>query len=431
MKTFTETIQYLYDLQYSGIKLGLDNISTLLDFWNNPQGKWKAIHIAGTNGKGSTAAFIESVLRETGFRVGLYTSPHLLDFTERIRVNGKTIPWKTVVGYTNELRPVIETVHPTFFEATSAIAFRYFAKEKVDIAVIETGLGGRLDATNVVNPLISVITPVSLDHTQYLGDTLEQIAREKAGIVKTGIPCVTNNEHPAVVQVLKEKCREVGAPFYLLDLNRSVQFLETTPRGSTFNFTLDGIGRLRKLSIPLPGTHQVSNAALAAASLLLLPEISISPETIHTGFARTRWRGRLETVGKEPLTILDVAHNPDGFRQVFHFLKRQMPQKKIWALVGLAKDKDVQTIAGILSTHAYKVGVIRNFSRRGLPVETLRKALVLHGAEPIEFESIEKGVCNFHRQMQSNDVLLIIGSHYLAEKFYKNYKNVDLIRRIE
>ncbi|HFE63741.1 MAG TPA: bifunctional folylpolyglutamate synthase/dihydrofolate synthase [Caldithrix sp.] len=431
MKNYAETIQYLYDLQYSGIKLGLDNISRLLDFWNNPQDKWKAIHIAGTNGKGSTAAFIYSALREAGYRVGLYTSPHLIDFTERIRVNGQSISWQTVVDYTDELKPVIETVRPTFFEATSAIAFSYFAEQEVDIAVIETGLGGRLDATNVVNPLISVITPVSLDHTQYLGETLEQVAREKAGIVKTGIPCVTNNEHPEAVHVLKEKCQEVQAPFYLLNRNRTIQPLETTLRGSTFNFSLDGMGTLGELSIPLSGAHQVSNAALAAASLLLLPEISISVETIRTGFARTRWHGRLEIVEENPLTILDVAHNPDGFRQVFHFLEQQVPEKRIWVLAGLAKDKDYQTIAGILSTHAFKIGLIRQFSQRGLPAGILRKALAVRGVEAIEFESIEKGVCNFHHLMESNDLMLIIGSHFLAEKFYKNYKNVDLIRMIE
>ena len=207
MSKYQETLQYLFNLQLAGIKLGLDNVSALLKYMDNPQKKWPAVHVAGTNGKGSTAAFLFSILQQAGLRVGLYTSPHLVDFSERIRVNNQRITWEEIVDYTQRIKPQIDKNNNTFFEATSAIAFQFFADQRVDIAVIETGLGGRLDATNLVDPLITVITPIGYDHQQYLGDTIQQIAEEKAGIIKQGVSCVTNNNSPMTLEVFQKVCK--------------------------------------------------------------------------------------------------------------------------------------------------------------------------------------------------------------------------------
>src|SRR4030042_2752009 len=238
MENYQQTIDYLYSLEYSGIKLGLENVTRLLQFLGNPQKKWPAIHIAGTNGKGSIAAFIYTILREAGFKVGLYTSPHLVDFSERIRINEKKIPWETIVEYTRNLKNQIEKQQATFFEATTAVAFAYFADQPVDIAVIETGLGGRLDATNLVQPLVTIITSISKDHEQYLGTTLPQIAFEKAGIIKTGVPCFTIQQGSEILRVLQEKADEQKDPFFVVQPASHLRIRDEDIEGSTFDLLM-------------------------------------------------------------------------------------------------------------------------------------------------------------------------------------------------
>lgn len=424
MEEYFRTIKFLYNLQFSGIKLGLENVSALLDSWDNPQQKWPAIHLAGTNGKGSTAAFLFSVLKEAGYRVGLYTSPHLVDFSERIRVNDDLIPWETIVNYIAELKPHIEQRQATFFEATSAVAFRYFADQKVDLAVVETGLGGRLDATNLVCPLVTVITPISIDHQQYLGEDLLQIAREKAGIIKWKIPCVTNNLHPGIVNILKEKCRQQAAPFQAVDTNKTVECVTCSIKGSQFNLRLAG-SYLKALQISMAGEFQVRNAALATAVLKKLSNIKITEQNIKNGLKKTFWPGRMQVIREKPLTILDVAHNPHSFQQVFNFITRQFPHKNIWVILGLAKDKDFRKITDILKRYVSRVAIIRNFSDRAMPPEKIVKAFKRSPVTLFQFDDIEEGYHNLHSQINSDDLLLIVGSHYLAGEFLKKYKYLD------
>jgi dihydrofolate synthase/folylpolyglutamate synthase len=288
-KHYQETIQYLYNLQFFGIKLGLHNIGKLLEYWENPQNKWPAIHIAGTNGKGSTAAFLYAILRELNIKVGLYTSPHLIDFSERIRVDDKSISWKEVVKYTTKMRPVMEKINPTFFEATSAIAFRYFADQGVDIAVIETGLGGRLDATNLVNSIATVITPIHFDHQKYLGYSLQKIAREKAGIIKSQIPCFTNNGGN-VLNIIKKTCYKVKAPLYVIDSRQLVLKIEERFDKSIIHLKLPQY-EIKNLTIPLAGIHQVKNAVLAVFTLLHLPGLGVQKNHIKTGCNKIYWPG--------------------------------------------------------------------------------------------------------------------------------------------
>ncbi len=416
MNSYQETIQYLYNLQFSGIKLGLDNISALLEFWNHPQKRWPAIHIAGTNGKGSTAAFFYSILKKAGFRVGLYTSPHLVDFSERIRVNDRLIPWETIVAYTRDLKPQIESVKPTFFEATTAIAFRYFAEQQVDIAVVETGLGGRLDATNLVQPLLTVITPISIDHEQFLGKGVLSIAKEKAGIIKKSTPCVTNNTDPEILEILNEKCEEQHAELTVVDPAKAARVLNENIDGSRFDLVAPDL-ELPGLEISLAGEHQRQNAALAAIGIKKIRDFSISEQTLRDGLREATWAGRLQIVRRQPLTLLDVGHNPHGIRQIFHFLKRLFPGRRFHVILGLAKDKDYHTIVDILKGYVAEVAVIEHFSDRELPAAILAEELRNKDIKLEKYETVEDAYRNFPGRMKSNGVLIILGSHYLAGAF--------------
>ncbi|MEJ2634282.1 MAG: bifunctional folylpolyglutamate synthase/dihydrofolate synthase [Calditrichia bacterium] len=396
----------------------MDNITGLLEHIGNPQKHWPAIHLAGTNGKGSTAAFIYSVLKSAGYRTGLYTSPHLVDFRERIRVNDELIPRETLARYTSEMKSVIEEIKPTFFEATTALAFKYFAEQQVDIAVVETGLGGRLDATNLVQPLVTVITPIDIDHEQYLGKGTRNIAGEKAGIIKENIPCVINIEVPEVAKIFEERCSQRNAPFYNVRTFASLQILRESVFGTVFNLEMEN-DNFRNLGISLAGEHQAWNAALAAAALRRTEGFKITEQNLQSGLQQAEWAGRLQVIRKEPLTILDVAHNPHGFSKVFRFLKKQFPDKKIFVMVGLAKDKDYHSIADIIKWNADIVGVIDHFSEKELEADFLLEALKDGTASIHRYANITEGYNELNRQIESKDLLLIIGSHYLAGEFFQ------------
>ena len=418
MENYQQTIDYLYRLEYSGIKLGLENVSRLLKFLGNPQDKWPAVHIAGTNGKGSTAAFIYTILREAGFKVGLYTSPHLLDFSERIQINEKKISWDVIVAYTRKLKNQIEHQQATFFEATTALAFAYFADQQVDIAVIETGLGGRLDATNLVHPLVTIITSISEDHQQYLGSTLPQIAFEKAGIIKTGIPCITIQQEADILPILQEKAVEQNSPFFVIKPADHLKIISETLQGSTFDLLLPQRS-LQNLKILLAGDHQIGNASLAVASVLNLKSFPCSEQQIRAGLSKTDWPGRFQHIAENPLTILDVAHNPAGFKKTLAFIRSKMPGKRIWAIVGLSKDKDYQKIADILSQYVFKVGLVSGFSIRILDPAIMWSELK-NRSKPVEkFADITEAYSAFRALIPADDLLLIIGSHYLAGEFIK------------
>jgi dihydrofolate synthase/folylpolyglutamate synthase len=418
MENYQKTIDYLYSLEYSGIKLGLEKVSHLLQFLGNPQKKWPAVHIAGTNGKGSTAAFIYTILKEAGYKVGLYSSPHLVDFSERIRINEQKISWESMVEYTRNLKDQIEKHQATFFEATTAMAFAYFADQKVDIAVIETGLGGRLDATNLVEPLATVITSISADHQQFLGDTLPEISYEKAGIMKSGVPCFTIQQFPEVMQVLQEKATEKNVPFFVIQPASHFRIREEDLKGSNFDLFLPP-GSFQNLRIPLAGTHQISNAALAVAAIQVLRSFPCSEQQIRGGLLNTSWPGRFQHLADNPLTILDVAHNPDGFEKVLSFIKEKAPGKNIRTICGLSKDKDYRKIADILSHYVTKVGVVSGFSSRSLDPEILSQELVRRAIPTEIFEDINTAYSVFRETTPATELLLIIGSHYLAGEFLK------------
>lgn len=338
---YSASLEFLYALQKHGMKLGLETIESLLARLGRPQERYRTFHIAGTNGKGSTAALTAAVLQAAGYRVGLYTSPHLMDFRERIRVDGESIPADSVTALTERLRHIMgATLGPTFFEFVTAMAFQFFADASVDVAVVEVGLGGRYDATNVLTPQGAVITNIALDHLEHLGTTIGDIAFEKAGIIKEGIPLVTGRLVPEAESVIGRIALERRAPWYRWGVE--FQAVGDSPR----NFRYDGLAvSFRDLDCPLEGAHQLENAACALAALEMTSArgVPISEEDVRTGLRLVRWEGRLEVVERNPLLLLDGAHNPAAALVVADYLaahRRAHPESRIILVWGMMRDKD-------------------------------------------------------------------------------------------
>jgi dihydrofolate synthase/folylpolyglutamate synthase len=346
--TYSQTIEYLYSLRLFGMKLGLGNTLRLAAALGNPHERLRFIHVAGTNGKGSTCAMLENIYRAAGWRVGLFTSPHLVMFAERIQVGRRLISREDIVRLTGEIRAAVDTLdgetQPTFFEAVTVLALKYFSEQKCDLVVWETGLGGRLDATNIVTPLASVITNVQLDHQQWLGNTLPEIAREKAGIIKPGIPALTATDDPGALEVIVDVARRQQAPLTVV----------TEPAS--------------QYEIGLAGEHQKMNAALALAVVQLLQsQVPVAESAIREGLKTTRWDGRLQTVQQEDgrIILLDGAHNPAGAQTLAAELHTRFPNRKPAFILGTMADKDYAAICHWLAPVAAKIFLSPIASDRG------------------------------------------------------------------
>ena len=346
--SYAGTIEYLYGLQKYGMKFGLDNIRRLLSLLGEPQQSFSSVHVAGTNGKGSTSAMIESLLRTKGARTGLFTSPHLVSFTERIRINGREISEADVILLAEEVREAasgIDDFCPTFFEIVTAMAFLHFRRMKVDWAVVEVGMGGRLDATNTILPHVSVITTVGVDHSEFLGTALGDIAREKAGIIKQGVPLVTAEQHPEVMGVIQQRCREAGAALYRHDTEFFTQKAEGNADGVCFDY--QGDKTYRDLCLSLAGEHQIVNAALAIKVFEIVageyPEMNTD---IRKGLLAVTWPGRLEQIKEDPPILIDGAHNPQAAAALSAHLQKLLKAKykRIILIVGIMTDKDIEGI---------------------------------------------------------------------------------------
>ena len=339
---YEKTLKYLFGLEKFGMVFGLDNIRWLLEIVENPHHSIKTVHIAGTNGKGSTATMLADMLREGGFRVGKYTSPHLVSFTERITVNEKEITEEEVADITEYIRGRVrekDRNRPfTFFDFTTALAFEYFRREKVDIAVIETGLGGRLDSTNVIMPLLSIITNIAYDHTDQLGSSLAKIAFEKAGIIKQGVPVVTASEGISR-QIIDDRAKEFQCRAYAL--NRDFFYEKTGDQRLAYR----GINRnFGDVFVNLCGDHQLMNCALALCAAEVLSSLGffVDDDAILRALLRVTWQGRLEKVKESPLVFLDAAHNPHGIHALSEFIYTHYQDKKKILVFGVMKDKEYE-----------------------------------------------------------------------------------------
>lgn len=324
-----------------GVQWGLGRTRSLLAALGEPQRSYPSIHIGGTNGKGSVAAMCAAVLREAGMRTGLYTSPHLCDFRERVQIDGRPAAGETMARVANELDATVDRIGPTFFEATTALAFGVFADRNVDVAVVEVGLGGRLDATNVIVPEVTCITNVSLDHADYLGATVEEIAREKAGIIKPGIPLHTSETGRPVLRLLRDRAQEVGAPLFALDPGGDVRNLELSGTRTGFRMSSAAWGEL-ELSVPLAGEHQAANAALAVRALESLPTgLRPARQAVVRGLSGVSWPGRVQLVTRGGVTwVFDVAHNVAGMETLAATLRSLGPPRPLVVLSGILGDKD-------------------------------------------------------------------------------------------
>ncbi len=339
--SYESAVEFLYSLQKHGIKLGLENMRLLAARLGEPQRRYRTLHIGGTNGKGSTAAVAAAILQAAGYRVGLYTSPHLIDFRERIRVDGEPIGEAQVAELTERIRELVQAdCSPTFFEFTTAMAFQHFADAEVDVAVLEVGMGGRYDATNIVEPLVTAITTVALDHEEYLGRTVDAIASEKAGIVKPGVPLIVGLVPTEALTVIEAVASQRRAS--ISRLNRDFQVEGESPA----SFRYDGVvSRYDQLFCPLEGRHQLDNAACAlamieAASIRGLP---VSEPAIRAGLRSVRWEGRLEVIEREPTVLVDGAHNPSAAEALAEYLdryRREHPGSRVILVLGMMRDKD-------------------------------------------------------------------------------------------
>ncbi len=359
----------MFSLRRFGIKLGLETIQDILKAIDNPHRKFKSIHIAGTNGKGSIASYMTAILCDAGYRVGTYTSPHLVKFNERIQINRKPISDNRVISSWLAVKNTpLKIREATFFEYTTAMAFFEFAQQNIDIAIIETGMGGRLDATNILSPEISVISNISLEHQSYLGDTVGLIASEKAGIIKPDTAVVTGAKEQNALAVLKNTAKKNSAPIYCLD-----QHFKTENHGNN-SFSYSGVyGQISKYEKSLPGDFQIDNAAVSIAVCEVLNNqgINISNKSIKEGIKTAKWPGRLEIIKKEPLVILDGAHNLDSAKNLAHFLSQNLNSRQLTLVLGILDDKPYSDMLALLLPLCNKLIITKPVIERSIEPEKL------------------------------------------------------------
>ncbi|OGO27363.1 MAG: hypothetical protein A2W33_08040 [Chloroflexi bacterium RBG_16_52_11] len=418
--------------RWSADKFDLQRMEDLLARLGHPERDYPIIHIAGTKGKGSVSAFCASALCAAGYRTGLYTSPHLHDYTERIRVNGKTIPQAVMVEMVEEVRPVIESIRElTTFEITTALAFLYFSRQNVEAAVVEVGLGGRLDATNIITPVISVITSLSYDHMFILGNTLEEIAGEKAGIIKPGIPLVLAPQSAGARQVIEKIAVERSAP--LIQVGEDIKFTiqtrslqgtsltvwreaSTHSKAETGNLISNIPAERAQLRIPLLGEHQAENASVAYTALELFSHngLSLSLQSIQEGFSKTQWPGRFEVLSLQPIVVIDCAHNRDSALKLRLTMEAYFPGKPVILVFGASEDKDIEGMFAELLTLAEKVILTQSTHPRAANPEQLAGIASRYGKPVRITPDIADAVNDALQDMDDEHVLLITGSIFIV-----------------
>ena len=440
--SYQDTIDYLYSrlplfsrIGPAAIKADLHNTIAICDFLGNPQNKFKTIHVAGTNGKGSTSHMLASILQEAGYKTGLYTSPHLYDFRERIKVNGMMCSETFVTSFTNKMKPFIEKVEPSFFEITVGMAFEYFADENVDIAIIETGLGGRLDSTNIINPILSIISNIGMDHMALLGNTLPEIAYEKAGIIKQATPVVISEIIPETKNIFEQKANSLNAPIYYAEDYIQFKSFKNNWQTSLFEFNQPLIHLLDAPLFPksftvecdLPGKYQYKNlkGVLVAMQILATMGWQLSASKLLKGLLHvgknTGLMGRWECIQTTPRIILDVAHNEHGIKALLEQLE-SLHYAQLHIITGMVKDKDVNAVLNLLPKKA-KYYFTQSHIPRALPVSELAakgNAFDLNGSQ---FENVNIALQSANKNATANDLILVIGSVFLVAEVDRSQLN--------
>jgi dihydrofolate synthase / folylpolyglutamate synthase len=418
VNTYQQAVQYLYDALPMFQRVGavaykndLTNTNALCEALGNPQNKFKSIHVAGTNGKGSSSHMLAAILQTAGYKTGLYTSPHLKEFTERIKINGQEVGQEFVIDFVNRIKPEIERIEPSFFEITVAMAFDYFAQQKVDIAVIEVGLGGRLDSTNVITPIVSLITNISWDHKDLLGDTLSKIAFEKAGIIKNNIPIVVSERQSDVEEVFIAKANEMKSKILFADDEWKVDTL------SNGKFSVSHQALKREYELDLKGLYQRKNIAGVLAVVEIVKEnFSISDDQVRKALSATisitGLKGRWQKLGEKPLVICDTGHNEGGVKEL---VRQILTQKfdRLFIVWGSVKDKDINTILELLPRKAYYFFCQAKIPR-AMPALELQEKAQQFGLDGMTVEDVNEAIAAAKKLSTPDDLIFIGGSTFIV-----------------
>lgn len=430
---YQETLNYLYNsaplfqnIGQGAYKEGLENTLKLDEYFKSPHKKFKTIHIAGTNGKGSCSHTIASILQSAGYKTGLYTSPHLIDFSERIRINGKPIDQQFVVDFVREHKHFFEPLHPSFFELTTAMAFLYFAEQQVDVAVIEVGLGGRLDCTNIITPDLSVITNISFDHIQFLGNTLADIAREKAGIIKHNIPVVIGETTEETLPVFQNKANSESADIRFAEKENHILNAERDTSTGGYIYQTD---RYKDLKGELGGLCQTknTNTILTAIEVLLEKGYKISENDIRKGFGNvcelTGLMGRWQKIESNPTIICDTGHNIGGIKYIAEQLS-EMEYTNLHIIMGMVNDKDINGVLELLPKNAIYYFTQASV-KRALPAEEVKRLANIHGLSGKSYPSVETALEEAKKKAEKNDLIFIGGSSFIVADLLTFYKKLS------
>ncbi|WP_187443986.1 bifunctional folylpolyglutamate synthase/dihydrofolate synthase [Sphingobacterium phlebotomi] len=433
IQTYDEVIEYLFARLpmftrdgASAIKKDIDNTVRFCRALGNPHTRFKSIHVAGTNGKGSTSHLLASVLASAGYKTGLYTSPHLVDFRERIRINGAMIPQAKVIDFVNLNRSLIEEIQPSFFEVTVAMAFDYFAAEQVDVAIVEVGLGGRLDSTNILLPALCVITNIGMDHTDLLGNTLAEIAGEKAGIIKPQVPVVLSERDEAIAYVFEQKAHELKAPLRFASTELTVQGYERRGKGLILRIVDNIRHRTKEIYVGLAGHYQQKNilGVLTAVDELRKQGWEIGEEQLCEGLAyverNTGLQGRWQTLSTNPLIICDTGHNEDGIREVIANIQ-STAYKGLHIIIGVMRDKDISHMLPQLPKEAIYYFCNPAMSR-ALPADELQDRAILYGLQGEAYPSVDNALASAKKAFQEGDLIFVGGSNFVVAEVLKECK---------
>lgn len=425
IKTVEEAIEWIHSRLPFGMRPGLDRVKALLELIDNPEQNLQMIHVAGTNGKGSTVSYLSCMLQELGLSVGTFTSPFIEVFNERIAINGQWIPDEAIIRLVNKYQPFVTLLDDqpavagiTEFELLTVMGLDYFQEQQVDVAIIEVGLGGLLDSTNVIEPILTAITTIGMDHTDILGETLEDIATQKAGIIKPNVPLVTGKIEEAALKVIKETAMKQNAPIKCFEEDYQVVYQGPDSKwGEIFDFYNEA-GKIKNIKTPLLGEHQIENASLAIElffSYCHLKQIPIKQEWIINGLAQTRWPARMEKISDEPFIVMDGAHNNHAMKRLVENVMREFPQRKIWILFSALETKDITQMLAELARIPSSELLVTTFDHpKALHVEKLKS---MSGVTSIKTAAAwQLGLADLLEKSMADDLILITGSLYFVSE---------------
>ncbi len=420
---YKEFLEYIYQRHSGNVKLGLDRIEKILEAMDNPNKKLKGIHVAGTNGKGSTSAMCEAMGLAHNLSTGLNTSPHLVDYRERIRVNGENITFENLMEIYQNWGDLFEQKEASFFEITTALAFKYFLNKQVDLAIMEVGLGGRLDGTNPFLSTVSIINSISMDHPKSLGDTIEKIAFEKAGIIKQNTPVVLGKIKESAAEVIKKVAAEKSAPVFELGKDFHIKNIRLDRNGTTFDYESADLN-LKDITVNLLGKHQAYNCAVAISAFNLFMKRtsrSLDEDKLRAGLRNVNWPGRMQILQNSPTVIIDGAHNEEGIDALVHNIKQIFPNTKIHFVLAILRDKNLEKIIKQICEISYKLYISKNHSTRAAEIEEQAEIAKTYGTDPILIPDVVEATKAALKNAKPDELVFISGSLYtisevLAEK---------------